>query len=57
MPDKKRNLSPEKVVQILEEYGTSITLGEAKVILEHLRKFGKLVLNQLFDADGKLKGE
>jgi hypothetical protein len=45
---KKRTLTPEKVVEILSDYGTEITLEEAKIMLDFLTDFVKLALDQQF---------
>lgn len=37
-------VSPEKVVEILKQYGTIVTLEEAALILEFLRKLAKVAL-------------
>ena len=46
-PVGKRNITPEKVIQILEKQGTKISLEEAKLILDFLYKFAKLTLEHV----------
>ncbi|MFT4152231.1 hypothetical protein [Parafilimonas sp.] len=42
----KKGLAPEKVIKILEKHGTSVTLEEAKIILEFMRKLARITVNQ-----------
>ncbi|RKT01813.1 hypothetical protein [Chryseobacterium defluvii] len=42
----KVKLNSEKVVKILEKYGTSVSLEEAGIILEFLRKLADVAVNQ-----------
>jgi hypothetical protein len=39
-------IRPEEIVQILRDYGTIVTLEEAKVILEFMWKLANLTLDQ-----------
>jgi hypothetical protein len=39
-------IRPEEIVQILRDYGTIVTLEEAKVILEFMLKLANLTLDQ-----------
>lgn len=45
---EKRTVTPEKAVKILQEYGTTITVEEAELILDFLYNLAKLALNQVF---------
>ncbi len=42
----KVNLNSEKVVKILGKYGTSVSLEEAGIILDFLRKLADVAVNQ-----------
>ena len=44
MNSTKRQLTPEKAVEILKKHGTQITVEEAKLMLDFLYKFAKLTL-------------
>jgi hypothetical protein len=43
---KKRTLTPQNAVAILQGYGTEITLEEAKIMLDFLYEFIKLAIDQ-----------
>lgn len=43
---EKRNVTPERAVKILQEYGTIVTIEEAKKILDFMYKFAKLAIDQ-----------
>lgn len=45
---KKRNITPDKVVEIFNRHGTIITMDEAKLVLDHLYKFGSYALEIIF---------
>jgi len=44
MEPQKRQLTPEKAVEIMKNKGTEITIEEAKLMLDFLYKFAKLTL-------------
>lgn len=44
--NKKRSITPQKAKEILEEYGTTVTFEEAKLILDFMYKFSILSVNQ-----------
>jgi hypothetical protein len=46
MQKEKRSITPEKAVEILQGYGTIISLEEAKIILDFMYKIAKLSLDQ-----------
>jgi hypothetical protein len=46
MQKEKQSITPEKAVKILQEYGTKITIDEAKIILDFMYKIGKLAVKQ-----------
>lgn len=39
-------ISPERVVELLKEHGTLVTLDEAKIILEFMYTFAEISLSQ-----------
>lgn len=43
---QKGKVTPEKAIKILKEYGTNVTVDEAKLILDLMYKFGKLAIEQ-----------
>nr|WP_294895167.1 hypothetical protein [uncultured Pedobacter sp.] len=45
MENKKRNITPEKAIKILEQHGTFVSLEEAKIVLDLMYKFAKLALS------------
>lgn len=47
MQQEKRSVTPEKVIKILAEYGTKVSLEEAKLMLDFLYKFAKLTLEHV----------
>lgn len=47
MLTEKRNITPEKAVEILKKHGTIVTLEEAKIMLDLMYKFAKLAVNQI----------
>lgn len=51
MLTEKRNITPQKVVEILQKHGTIVTLEEAKIILEFMYKVGKLAVNQIVEGN------
>lgn len=46
MQQEKRSITPEKAVKILQEYGTILSIDEAKKILDFMYKFAKLAIDQ-----------
>ena len=42
----KRNITPDKAVEILAKYGRKVTIEEAKIILDLMYKIGKLSVDQ-----------
>jgi hypothetical protein len=44
MNSEKRKITPEKAVEILQKYGTIVTIEEAKIILDFMYKLSKLTL-------------
>ena len=40
------NLSPEKVIEILEKHGEKISTHEAKIMLETMKIFAEIAVNQ-----------
>lgn len=60
MLDKKRSITPQKAIEVLNEYGTTVTFEEAKIILDFMYNFAILSVNQLVknkntDSDGSKK--
>jgi hypothetical protein len=51
---KKRKITPEIAVQILNENGTFVSLEEAAKILDLMYKFAKLSIDQQFKSDRKI---
>lgn len=47
MQNEKRSVTPEKAVKILQEYGTVVSIEEAKIMLDFLYKFGNLTLKDV----------
>jgi hypothetical protein len=43
----KRNVTPEKAVEILAKHGTKVTVEEAKIILDLAYNFSILAVNQI----------
>lgn len=43
----KRNVTPEKAIEILAKHGTIVTKEEAKLILDFMYKFSILAINQV----------
>lgn len=41
-----KKLTPEKVVSILEKHGTKVSVEEAVIILEFMRKIADVTVNQ-----------
>ncbi|WP_353148589.1 hypothetical protein [Chryseobacterium sp.] len=41
-----KKLAPEKIVSILEKHGTKVSVEEAAVILEFMRKIANVAVNQ-----------
>jgi hypothetical protein len=39
-------IKPEEIVQILRDYGTIVTIEEARIILEFMWKLANLTLDQ-----------
>lgn len=44
--NEEKGVTPEKVIKILEKHGTKVTLEEAKIILEFMRKLARITVNQ-----------
>ncbi|PWG80828.1 hypothetical protein DDR33_10250 [Pararcticibacter amylolyticus] len=44
--NEQYNLTPVKAQRILAQYGTNITLEDAEIMLELLRKLSKLSVNE-----------
>ena len=40
------NLSQEKVIEILEKHGEKISVQEAKIMLETMKTFAEIAVNQ-----------
>ncbi|MDI3321355.1 hypothetical protein [Pinibacter soli] len=38
-------ISPEKIVEILKEHGTHVTIEEAKIILEFMNNLASIAIN------------
>jgi hypothetical protein len=60
MLDKKRSITPQKAVEILNEQGTTVTFEQAKIILDFMYNFAILSVNQLVKninqgSDGRKK--
>lgn len=47
-PSKK--LTPERVVNILEKHGTKVSVEEAGIILQFMRKVADVAVNQYLSA-------
>jgi hypothetical protein len=45
---KMKELSAEKVMEILREHGTFVTIEEARIILDFLSKMASISLDQIF---------
>lgn len=43
---EERGITPERVVKILKEHGTEVTLEEARIILDFMRKLARITVNQ-----------
>lgn len=43
---KMKELTPERVVQILKKKGTEVDIEEAKTILEFVKKIAHIAVNQ-----------
>ena len=41
-----KKLSPEKVISILDKHGTKVSIEEAAIILEFMRKIADITVNQ-----------
>jgi len=46
-----KEVTPEKVKQMLEEHGTIVSLEEAKIILSFMTDFATTTLEGIFDND------
>jgi len=44
--EKTKDLTPERVMQILKKKGTKVDLEEAKVILQFVEKIAHIAVNQ-----------
>lgn len=44
-------ITAEKVVEILKENGTLVTLGEAKIILSFMINLASISLDQIFENE------
>nr|MCS3814772.1 hypothetical protein [Mucilaginibacter sp. X4EP1] len=42
MITQRRTITPEKAVEILKQHGTTVTIAEAKLILDFMYKIAKL---------------
>jgi hypothetical protein len=51
---KKKRIRPEKVIAVLDQHGTKITVREAELILDLAYKFAKLSLEQVKNG-GRMK--
>ncbi len=49
IPNEKFTLTPVKAQRILAKNGTEITLEDAEIMLELLRKLSKLSVSEAFD--------
>jgi len=54
MINQKRNVTPERAVEILKKHGTIVTIDEAKLILDFIYNFAILSVNQVI-KNKKLK--
>jgi hypothetical protein len=43
---ERRRVTPQQAVKLLKEYGTIVSIEEAKLILDFLYNFGKLAMDQ-----------
>lgn len=43
---KTKELSPKRVMEILKKKGTHVDIEEAKIILEFVKKFAHIAVNQ-----------
>ncbi|MDF2852953.1 MAG: hypothetical protein K0S31_3638 [Sphingobacterium multivorum] len=41
-----KKLSPEKVISILDKHGTKVSIEEAAILLEFMRKIADITVNQ-----------
>ncbi|MFX6226297.1 hypothetical protein ABTF68_22755, partial [Acinetobacter baumannii] len=47
---KMEQIKPEEIVQILRDYGTIVTVEEARIILEFMWKLANLTLDQILSS-------
>jgi len=47
---KMEQIKPEEIVQILRNYGTIVTVEEARIILEFMWKLANLTLDQILSS-------
>jgi hypothetical protein len=52
-----KEMTPEKVKQILEEHGTIVTLDEAKIILKFMIELATDTLEGIFEDDANTARE
>jgi hypothetical protein len=43
---ERRRVTAQQAVKILKEHGTTVTIEQARLILDFLYKFGKLAMDQ-----------
>jgi len=53
MDNVKEGLTPERVLNILQKHGTTVTLEEAKSVCEMLKKFAKITVNAYLRVHSK----
>jgi hypothetical protein len=44
LPDKQKKLTPESVMKMLKEKGTTVSILQAEEILKFIRKMAKIVI-------------
>jgi ribulose-5-phosphate 4-epimerase/fuculose-1-phosphate aldolase len=50
-------MTPEKAMHILKEHGTIVTLEEAKLIIEFLKKLAEISVRTCLNEENKLENK
>ena len=50
-------MTPEKVITILKKHGTIVTLDEAKLIIEFLKKLAEISIKTCLNEENKLENK
>ena len=48
-----KEITPEKVVEILKEHGTIVTVEEANIILPFMTNLATITLEQIFEQENE----